>query len=105
MLRLQRCHQRPKLGHATAATSIAIAFLFVAPHGWRPAVAAAGACFVAAVGCSVMILAWHFPSDVLGGILVASGWGFAVLAVRRIVEGGGSGRRSQVASRPAISVK
>jgi membrane-associated phospholipid phosphatase len=93
-------------GHATAATSIAIAFLFVVPHGWRPAAAAAGACFVAAVGCSVMILAWHFPSDVLGGILVASGWGFAVLAVRRIAEGGGgSGRRAQLASRPAISVK
>jgi membrane-associated phospholipid phosphatase len=92
-------------GHATAATSIAIAFLFVVPHGWRPAVAAAGACFVAAVGCSVMILAWHFPSDVLGGVLVASGWGFAVLALRRIAEGGGSGRRAQVASRPAISVK
>jgi membrane-associated phospholipid phosphatase len=92
-------------GHATAATSIAIAFLFVVPHDWRPAVAAIGACFVAAVGCSVMVLAWHFPSDVLGGILVASGWGFAVLAVRRIVEGGGSGRRAQVASRPAISVK
>jgi membrane-associated phospholipid phosphatase len=93
-------------GHATAATSIAIAFLFVVPHDWRPAVAAIGACFVAAVGCSVMVLAWHFPSDVLGGILVASGWGFAVLAVRRIAEGGGgSGRRAQVASRPAISVK
>jgi membrane-associated phospholipid phosphatase len=88
-------------GHATAAASIAIAFLFVAPHDWRPAVAAVGACFVAAVGSSVMILAWHFPSDVLGGILVASGWGFAVLAARRIAEGGGSGRRARVSGRPA----
>jgi membrane-associated phospholipid phosphatase len=92
-------------GHATAATSIAIAFLFVVPHGWRPAVAAIGACFVAAVGCSVMVLAWHFPSDVLGGVFVASGWGFAVLAARRAVEGGGSGRPAQASSRPAISVK
>jgi len=92
-------------GHATAAASIAIAFLFVVPHAWRPAVAAIGACFVVAVGCSVMVLAWHFPSDVLGGVLVASGWGFAVLAARRIAEGGGSGRRAQASSRPAISVK
>ncbi len=92
-------------GHATAAASIAIAFLFVVPHAWRPAVALVGACFVAAVGCSVMILAWHFPSDVLGGILVACGWGFAVLAARRVAEGGGSGRRAQVSSRPTISVK
>jgi len=27
-------------GHTTAAASIAIAFLFVVPHAWRPAVAA-----------------------------------------------------------------
>jgi membrane-associated phospholipid phosphatase len=92
-------------GHATAAASIAIAFLFVVPREWRPLVAAVGACFVAAIGCSVMVLAWHFPSDVLGGILVACGWGFAVLAARRAIERGGPGRRAQASSRPAISVK
>jgi membrane-associated phospholipid phosphatase len=93
-------------GHATAAASIAIAFLFVVPHDWRPAVAAIGACFVVAVGCSVMILAWHFPSDVLGGILVACGWGFAVLALRRVAEGGSdAGHRARASRRPAISVK
>jgi membrane-associated phospholipid phosphatase len=91
-------------GHATAAASIAIAFAFVAPPRARPAVLAAGACMVAAVGFSVLVLRWHFPSDVLGGILVACGWGFAVLAARRTLEGGGS-RRAQAASRPAISVK
>jgi membrane-associated phospholipid phosphatase len=92
-------------GHATAATSIAIAFAFVVPPDWRAAVAAIGACFVLAVGCSVMVLAWHFPSDVLGGVLVAFGWGFAVLALRRAAEGGGSSPRVQASSRPAISVK
>jgi membrane-associated phospholipid phosphatase len=94
-------------GHSTAAASIAIAFLFVAAPEWRPAVAFVGACLVAAVGCSVMILAWHFPSDVLGGILVASGWGFAVLAGMRAIErpqdpGGGI---PQVSRPAAISVK
>jgi membrane-associated phospholipid phosphatase len=92
-------------GHATAATSIAIAFAFVVPPDWRVAVAAIGACFVLAVGCSVMVLAWHFPSDVLGGVLVASGWGFAVLALWRAAEGGGSGGRARASSRPAVSVK
>jgi membrane-associated phospholipid phosphatase len=92
-------------GHATAATSIAIAFAFVVPPHWRIAVAAIGVWFVLAVGCSVMVLAWHFPSDVLGGILVASGWGFAVLALRRVAEGGGSEGPAQASSRPAISVK
>lgn len=92
-------------GHATAATSIAIAFAFVVAPGWRAAVAAIGACVVAAVGGSIMVLAWHFPSDVLGGILVASGWGFAVLALRRVAEGGGSASPAQASSRAAISVK
>ena len=92
-------------GHVTAAASIAIAFAFVVPRDLRAIVAVLGACFVAAVGCSVMILAWHFPSDVLGGVLVASGWGFAVLALRRVAEGGGAAPPAQVSSRPAISVK
>jgi membrane-associated phospholipid phosphatase len=84
-------------GHATAATSIVIAFLFVVPRDWRLAVAAVGASFVLAVGCSIMVLAWHFPSDVLGGVLVASGWGFAVLAARRALV---DGRRRSDRVRP-----
>lgn len=78
-------------GHATAITSIAIAFALVAPPNWRLTVAAIGAGLVLAVGCSIMVLAWHFPSDVLGGILVASGWGFAALAALRAFGDGDRG--------------
>jgi membrane-associated phospholipid phosphatase len=96
-------------GHATAAASIAIAFLFVVPAGMRPLAALVGGCLVAAVGCSVMILSWHYPSDVLGGILVAAGWGFAVLAALRAAEGEADHPAArapgQASSRPAISVK
>jgi membrane-associated phospholipid phosphatase len=100
-------------GHVTAVTSIAIAFVFVVPRDLRPLVALLGAGAVGAVSCSVMVLGWHYPSDVLGGILVASGWGFAVLAGRRAVGRGGPGRpsrsgserRPQASSRAAISVK
>jgi membrane-associated phospholipid phosphatase len=70
-------------GHATAAASIAIAWLFVVPREWLPLTAAVGAAFAAAVGLSIVVLAWHFPSDALGGYLVAAGWGFAVLALTR----------------------
>ena len=73
-------------GHATAAASIAIAFAFVVSSEWRPAVATLGFFYVAAVDICVLILAWHFPSDVLAGTLVACGWGFAVLAGRRYLE-------------------
>lgn len=93
-------------GHTTAVASLVIAFAFVVPREWRPAVALIGTGLVIAIGCSVMALDWHYPSDVLGGILVAGGWGFAALAGLRAARGGGSRRQSlQLGSRAAISVK
>jgi len=56
-------------GHVTAAASVAIAFAFVLPRRLLPAVAALGACLVAAMGWAVLVLNWHYPSDVVGGIL------------------------------------
>jgi membrane-associated phospholipid phosphatase len=70
-------------GHATSAMSMAVATLLVVPPRWRAVTAAAGAALVFAVSFSVLVLAWHFPSDVLGGILVATGYGFAALALLR----------------------
>ncbi len=67
-------------GHATAALSIALAFVLAVPRSWRRLTALAGAVFALAVGCSVVILNRHFPGDVLGGWLVVGAWFFAVLA-------------------------
>jgi membrane-associated phospholipid phosphatase len=92
-------------GHETAAVSIAIAIAFVVPARLLPAVAALGACLAAAMGWSVLVLNWHYPSDVVGGILVAGAWGFAVLASIRFVAGIDSRRPTQLGSRAAISVK
>jgi membrane-associated phospholipid phosphatase len=92
-------------GHVTAAMSIAIAFAFVVPRSLLPALAALGTCFVVAMGWSVLALNWHYPSDVVGGILVASSWGFAVLASTRFVAGPGARRPAQPARRAAISLK
>jgi len=92
-------------GHATAATSIALAFALVVPAGLRPLAAFLGAIFVAAIGISVLLLDWHFPSDVLGGILVALGWGFAALAALRMLERPSSLPPAHLANRTAVSVK
>ena len=98
-------------GHATAAASIVVAYLLVVPPRLRGLVALLGAGFVFAVGCSVVVLDWHYPSDVAGGLLVAAGWGFAVLAGRRMLErddGGGRGRAARARDydeRAAIAVK
>jgi membrane-associated phospholipid phosphatase len=67
-------------GHTTAAASIAVALVIVAPAAHRLLAAAVGAGLAAGVGCSVVILGWHYPSDVLGGFLVVGAWGFAALA-------------------------
>jgi len=72
-------------GHTTAVASIAIAYAFVVPDALRKLALTLGAGVVLAVGCSVVVIGWHYPSDVLAGILVAAGWGFAVLALCRAV--------------------
>lgn len=69
-------------GHATAAMSLALCSVLAVPARWRPFVAAAGAAFAVAVSFSFLTLMWHYPSDVLGGFLVAATWtliGAAVL--------------------------
>ena len=73
-------------GHATAAMSLALCAALVAPRRLRPIVAVAGAAFAVAVGYSTLTLIWHYPSDVLGGFLVAGTWTLLVLAVLFRVE-------------------
>ena len=70
-------------GHATAAMSLALAAVMVAPARFRPLVGSIGALFALAVGFAVVSLDWHFPSDIAGGYLMASAWCFAALAVLR----------------------
>lgn len=67
-------------GHATAITALAWSALFVAPPARRRAVALTGVLLAAAVGCSLLVLAWHMPSDVLGGYLLATMWAALALA-------------------------
>ncbi len=70
-------------GHSTAALALVLCAVLVAPVHLRPLVAGVGIAFAAAVGCSLLILAWHMPSDVFGGYLVAALWmSLAVAALR-----------------------
>ena len=71
-------------GHATGATSIALAAVLVAPARLRVAVAFGAAAYVIAVSASLMMLGWHFPSDVLGGVLVSSGFFLLTVAAIRV---------------------
>jgi membrane-associated phospholipid phosphatase len=73
-------------GHATAAMALALAGVLVARPGHRRAAVVAGAVFAGAVAVAVLALAWHFPSDVLGGFLVAAAWALGVLAGLEVLE-------------------
>lgn len=61
-------------GHATAVMSLALASVLAAPTRLRPAAAALGASLAIAVGYSVIATGMHYPSDVVGGFLVAATW-------------------------------
>jgi membrane-associated phospholipid phosphatase len=67
-------------GHATAAMSLALAAVLAAPRRARPAAALLGALLALAVGASVVAGGWHFPSDVVGGYLLATGWALVLAA-------------------------
>lgn len=67
-------------GHTTAAMSLALCLVLVVPARLRPVVGAAGGLLVVAIVFSILVRAWHFPSDVVGGFLVAAVWGLAALA-------------------------
>jgi membrane-associated phospholipid phosphatase len=68
-------------GHATAAMALALCSVLAAPGRLRPYVAALGATFAVAVSYSFLTLGWHYPSDALGGFLVASLWTLIVIAM------------------------
>ncbi len=69
-------------GHATGAMALTLSAVLVAGRRWRPLVAGLGLLFTLAVSYSLLSLGWHYPSDVLGGYLVAAAWtGVAVAAL------------------------
>ena len=62
--------------------ALVLCAVLVAPRRLRPTVAALGTVFAVGVGFSLLLLAWHLPSDVFGGYLVAALW--AALAVAAV---------------------
>ncbi len=80
-------------GHASAATALVLCAVLVAPQRLRPTVALLGAMFAAGVGFSLLVLAWHLPSDVVGGYLVGTLWAALAVAGLRVAEARSRSRR------------
>lgn len=68
-------------GHTTAAMSVAVTAVLVAPADLRSWAVGLGALYAAAMGASVVVLAWHLPSDVFAAMLLATACGFGSLLV------------------------
>jgi membrane-associated phospholipid phosphatase len=73
-------------GHSTAAMTLALCAILVAPPALRASAAMLGGAFAVGVGYAVLVLGWHYPSDVLGGFLVAGLWTSLAVAVLHRVE-------------------
>jgi membrane-associated phospholipid phosphatase len=73
-------------GHSTAALTVVLCAVLVTPARLRPLVATIGGIYALAVGCSLLILAWHMPSDVLGGYLLAALWVAVAVAALRFAD-------------------
>lgn len=66
-------------GHTTAVMSVALALVIIAPPRLRALAASFGGVLTVVTVFSIMMLGWHYPSDIVGGLLVATFW--ACLAV------------------------
>jgi membrane-associated phospholipid phosphatase len=81
-------------GHSTAAMALVVALVLAVPPRFRLPMAGVGAAFAATVGCSVLAFGTHLPSDVVGGFLVASVWGFVAVAGLTVANGARADRET-----------
>jgi membrane-associated phospholipid phosphatase len=92
-------------GHATAAMALALCGVLAAPSRLRPTAAAIGGAFAVGVSYAILVLGWHFPSDVIGGFFVAALWTLLAIAALNALEAGHPvhARRAEPA-RPADAI-
>lgn len=68
-------------GHSAGSLAMSLAFLTVVPASWRSPTAIAGILFTLYISAGVAAINGHYPSDILAGWLLATGWWFALLAI------------------------
>ena len=71
-------------GTAAAVAALATAFTLVMPPRARFPVALLGFLAIGGTGAAVIVLRWHYPTDVLGGVAVGVGSVFVVDALLRV---------------------
>jgi hypothetical protein len=63
---------------------LALGLIIVSPARLRPLAAAGGGLLTVATVFSILVLGSHYPSDIVGGLLVATAWACAASALLRL---------------------
>jgi membrane-associated phospholipid phosphatase len=71
-------------GTVAAVAALAAALFVVSPRLVRPFTAIAGVLAVGGVGAAVLVLRWHYPTDVAGGVWVGAGSVFFLDALAHV---------------------
>jgi undecaprenyl-diphosphatase len=89
-------------GHSAGSLAISLAFLAVVPPAWRRPTAITGLVFTLYISFGVIVLNFHYPSDVLAGWLLTGAWWFGLTAIfRRTARRRPSWRRGRAGRRPS----
>jgi membrane-associated phospholipid phosphatase len=60
--------------HTAVAATLALGLALLAPARWRVPALLLGIAYPAAMGLIAVMLGWHFPSDVIAGLLFGGAW-------------------------------
>jgi membrane-associated phospholipid phosphatase len=71
-------------GTVTAVAALAAALFLISPGLLRPIATLAGCIAVGGVGIAVLVLRWHYPTDVVGGVWVGAGAVFFIDAIAHL---------------------
>jgi membrane-associated phospholipid phosphatase len=75
------CFPSGHLAHGTAAAAVVVALLLpVLGRRGRPLLVAAGLVVLALTGAAQLVLARHYPSDLIAGVLLGAAWVAVLLA-------------------------
>jgi membrane-associated phospholipid phosphatase len=89
-------------GHMTGTVAVVAVAVLAVPSRWRKSALVVGCCVDFAVGISLIVIRWHFATDVLGGAAVALGTTLLIDTALHLLLGSNSSRRRQVSSEPIL---
>ncbi len=82
-------------GTITAVAAVVAALYVVSPRLLRPLVGLLGLAALVGSGWAVLVLRWHYPTDVIGGVLLGCGGVFVIDAAAHLVAFGLGWRNRQ----------